>query len=318
MTGVLLVAGVDYTWLLSIPVVIVVILGAVLTRHKTFKAVYGWILHNKLYAALFSIALVVACSQGFIQILYGVKTKPLDETGGIAPINSLLFAVLALASIMSAYNTPKKSVKVVLVLLSFGSAGLAGLVYYYQYITAGLPTYYSTKLGYIAFLLLFIDAGAYFICMTNKYIVNKIGALHAGYFVSALVVFIPLLTNLNLSSINYVLGKRNLSEYSASQTAQLMIAHKIDRGNFIMYKKLNYNEDLITTHFVQLFSNSYTVCEQGIQYDLLTANESSMLSRIKYCASNGVPYYIISSSITHAGLKKYYKKYHNIHVLLSN
>lgn len=300
--GLLISGGISFSWLLVAPAgYIAVLIGLVAFFRGSMMAFLRWLFKSP-WALLCIIGLLGAASiQGVVQVLYG-SNDLVNMPGGINDINTTftgLFLALSVAAIL--YFRASAAKNVIVAMLS-GAFMISGGVYLYQFASSGTASYFSTKAGYVAFLLIFAFGAASLLAFFNNVTIGEVSPVAKMCLILALVVYLPIASNLNLGtspqlgigSLNYVFGRRFLSEYSASQVVELLNDHKLNQGSFAMYKHLGFAEDITTTHFANMVAhNSSRDCKelQGTMSSFWKLDAQALLG----CAGGGDTYVITSN-----------------------
>ncbi|MEK7599575.1 MAG: hypothetical protein AAB462_00880 [Patescibacteria group bacterium] len=321
ISGLIISGGMGFSWLLAAPVgYILVLMGLLSIFSEDFKAAFKWFVSSLPVVAGTLLLLGLASIQGILQILYSTKVNQLNEDGGIAPTNyTILFGLFVIAMVLI-YITKSSALKKTFAAALSGSLLLTSGIYFYQFISAGRQTYYSVKLSFLPFMLLAVLVGSVFVLFAEK-IKPQVGVMGAFIFTASLLAFVPVASNMNLLNLKYIDGAfRNLSPYTASQVSDVLINGGGARGNIIVTKHLNYEEDVITTHFLNMMSREYTFCEKTITWYQISSQDSKLTDLIRSCAKENPSqqYFVLASSINYAGLKTSLEQTPNIKVELTN
>lgn len=301
VSGLMLAAGMSFSWLLSAPVAFSMVALGLCAHFASFKSFWSWI-RRFWPVVLVCVAIVsVAALQGVVQLLYGVKDL-VNVPGGINPINATVVLSFLLAATVIIGYSAKQSFKTLYTVSLSGAMAIAGMVYIYQYVTSGQATYFSTKIAFVAMLLILVFFAVAFISLIQDH-VSKNGWLQGGAFVVGIVLFMPIAGGVPLGttpengigSIDYVTGTRYLDPATANVVSGLILDKDAFNANLIVYRQQNYSEDVQTTHFSNmLIRKEIPSCRTQTDVEL-TAGWTVNPDHLKQCLPNEKTYLVVSS-----------------------
>lgn len=314
----LLTAGLSLSWLLAIPVGLVSLV-AVFWDNLPVTIKDKWhVIKNRWPVLLLSgLLLGAAFIQVIIQLLYDQKSGQLNEPGAIGVLNVYLLVIMLFACLTLAWQR-KVTITKSLMISGAGVFLLAGYIYAYQYYTVGLTSYYSTKVGFLVLLVLFVFGGGVLVATIQKLTEGLKPVVTTGAIV-CLIGVLPLVTSMDLSVLTYATGSfRKLSPYSASQIANLLATDKGQHANVVNLKQLDYDEDLVTTHFVKMLSRKDIECQRVMIYYLLSGQQDKLIQQIRGCSEQQHQrFYVLASNNNYSLLQKAFAG-SDVTVLLSN
>lgn len=320
--GALLSAGVTFTWLLAAPIAYIFVFFAFIGSFvNPGRDIIKWAKSYIPALLLFLLIVLTSSIQGIIQILYSAIPGNINADGGMWPLNYILMlSLLALSIVYLLSKDATKSIsKVVLTsIISFGS--VAGFISFYQFYTAGRSSYYANKVGALLFIIMFIFVGSLIVMSVNR-LKNKHGSILAFSLVVSLIFIIPLASGADIRDLRFANGTdRKLSPYSASQITGLMIEKKIYNNNLFVFKDLDYEEDVISTHFINMLSRKDPTCTQHFRWEQIAQQREKAIKNIAACADENpnTEYYIIASSKNFDELRDKLSGNANVNLLLSN
>jgi hypothetical protein len=319
MLGFLICSGMALSWMLTAAVGYSIVL---LTSYILYgKGLWPFILYIKRPRILLPLAtlLFAPVVQVALWLLYGGVSDHLNTPGGIEPLNRSILIIVLIAVCLTYLLGKLKEVNQLFIGSLIGALSLSGLVYAYQLSSIQMENYYSIKLAHLAFVLLAVfGAGA--LAIYARDIARKqmfIGAL----FVMSLLIFVPQAVQANISSIGYLRGHlRKLSSYSSSQIIELLSKDSNTHANIVVFKELDYEEDVLTTNFLKMLSRINEPCQKGIFNSLIVGQRELLVSQIADCAKEeNRPFTVIASNKNYDELSTYYKQHEpHVHVVLSN
>lgn len=321
--GLLLCAGATYTWLLAAPIGFLFVLLVFISSFKRpLKEIPVWILRNTLIC-LAAISLVAASFvQGFLQVKYSVIPGNINADGGMWTINYLLFFMLLMGSLafVAHSGTVNKGLSktILSMIISFGT--VAGYINFYQFYTAGHSSYYSSKIGALMFIVLFIFGAAIIVVAAEK-LAFIYGKLLIACISLSLILIVPLAIGADMPDLRFANGAdRKLSPYSSSQLTSLMYEKKIYSNNIFVLKELDYEEDVISSHFMNMLSRKAPACVQHFTWHQISQQRESAVEDIITCAKTNpnLQYYVIVSSKNADELSRRFSVGNNITTMLSN
>jgi len=271
--------------------------------------------------SLLALMLLVALPffQFYLQIAYGVKNNQINETGGIEPLNNLLFLSALIISVWIYCVGTFKRLSSLFISFIFMPLLLAGLIYLYQYYSAQTINYYSIKTAFIPWMLLLVfTAGA--LAYYSSELQRHIGLFFMSVLVVSVTVSLPQVMNIDASTLSFITGRyRNMSPYSSSQIVDAQLKQG-DTAKFVILKELNYEEDLIVSNFMKMLTRKNTECERVIIVSLLFQQRTELLDNIDRCASmdRHHTFNIVTSSKNYDEIKSRFSGTKNINVILSN
>ncbi len=318
--GLLFCVGISYTWLLAAPIGFLFVLFVFLQEFKKpLPDLLIWFKKNILLS-IASMALVgISAIQGVIQIKYTIIPGSINAEGGIWQINYLLLS--ALASITIAWIMVSKDI-IVRQLLAFviAAGSMTGFIYFYQYYTAGKTNYYSYKIEAILLVFLLIIVGALFIVALEK-LASIHGKLLASGLAICLLFMVPMVSGLDMKDLRFANGSgRELSAYTASQLTGLIAEKKAYDSNVFVFKNLDYEEDIIGTHFVNMFSRKEPTCMQNFIWHKLSGQRDTAEADIHDCANTNphIQYYVLVSKDYLQSLRHQFADTTNVNIILTN
>jgi hypothetical protein len=301
-----------------------VLLGLVNYFGGSLWTLIKWLIKSPLTIVLGVILVLLGSGQGIVQLLYGVKGL-VNYVGGAGLLYNLVLFTFLLVTIVLIALSKVVAIKNIFVSAVSGIFITSGAVYLYQFVTAGTANYFSTKITFVAFMLVTVFFAAALLAVFSDYLFPAMGQVVGSLFIICLVVFIPVASNMDLGtsdqqgigSPNYATGKRFLSEYSAGQIGQLLVNQKIDNSNFVIYKHLNYPEDVTTTHFVQMMSRKpIPLCAQHVTGDLI--NSWKLDPQVVIQCANGKDFYVMTATANYQEIVKKFAGHPNIKVIQSS
>jgi hypothetical protein len=257
--------------------------------------------------------------QIYIWLTYGGVNDHLNVAGGIDPLNHLLLVLCLIVSFSFFLFGKFKELSHVFAASTLGVTLLSGLIYTYQFMSAQAENYYSIKIGHLAFLILFLFAASAAVAGANN--VAHIPRANFLLLLITLGIFIPQATGINMDILAYAKGgSRKLSSYSAAQVMGLAGSKANLEANVVMFKELDYEEDIITTHFIDMLSRTDPDCQHNILNSMIVRKRQQVVDGIAACSNEqNKVFTVISSSHNFQELTEYYRvKAPLVHVILSN
>ncbi len=316
ISGALLTAGMAFTWLLAAPVGAMAVFLAVVHHKPNFNSIKKWLLNSWLRFSILLLLLGLSVAQAAVQLLYGQKGQIQEDGGIMTPNYLLIFGVLI--TVLGFLTTKKNNLRSLFMVLVSGPMILAGIVYVYQLFTVGEPLYYSAKLGILALCVLLVFAASMVQYIFSK-LFNQSNFLTSLTFIIAFSVFMPLAVGAKTDALRFLSSKNwMLSTTSADQVLKLYPV--AERGkNIIVYKELDYEEDLVASHFFTVTSRVNVECRKNAVWGLLSGQDDLVNEGILRCAQEDPStFYVISSSKNYTALKSFFANQSNIEVVLSN
>ena len=325
--GLLLSGGVMMSWLLAAPIDYIMVFTALIIFHEgsAFKLA-KWLISRPRILITSIILILLASSQGFVQILFGGGLTGINGIGNAGNMHySIMFPLLLFILVIILIIKHRSSLTNMFIACMGGAFFISGTIFYYQLISSGSSGYYSNKINILTFVLLFIFVAVSLIFIFYEYLSAYKSKIIAILFTVGLIMFIPAgskinngnLSTVGITSIQYILGKRFLSETSASQISSLLISKQIQSDNLIVYKDLGYAEDTEATYLVPTLSNKVIpICFSEIQHEIFS-QWNIKPSVVINCARNS-KFFIIASSKDYNRLETDFKGHPNIDIILSS
>jgi hypothetical protein len=319
--GSILSVGIAFTWLLAAPIGFI-ILALVLFKNINLPKVVKLITSKDLaYIIVFIAICLSSIIQLFITIQYSQIPNHINASGGVWSTNYGLLSILSLIFFALVVHRDVKNKVSEPLLISFSSVALlCSAIYIIQIHTAAKTGYYSDKVNILLLILLIPIIGALMAGYTKK-LVNSHG-IFAGLFITivAFIIF-PMMLSIDMTSTRFMLARdRKLSAYSSAQITELhRIQQKFD-NNIIVFKELDYEEDIITTHMLNSISRVQSECSRNIFSSQLINDKDKLINEISRCANERplVKYSVIASNKNYNQLRAEFKNIRNVNVILSN
>lgn len=319
----LLATGIGFSWLLASPIGYIILFIPLLDRLLPIKLRRLVLLARKQWPTvlLSLIILSTVLVQVFLQVKYSVVPNNINADTGIWTTNHLFFAFLFSVFIGAVFkNKLARSVSLTMMTTNIAVAITIGLIYLYQFHSAAKIGYYSEKLNILLILVLGIFASAV-LAVSLKAIRNSYGAVMSYVCLLGIIVAAPVVFGINTSESRFAMGTdRKLSLYTSSQLAGLIQSGEAHNNNIIVMKLLDYEEDVITTHFINTLSRKETYCSSLIGWKQIIRDEPNLFSTIAECANGSKEqnYYLIASSVNYDKLQSTFSNISNVKVILSN
>lgn len=319
--GSLLAVGITFSWLLAAPIgfmlLIMVLAKSALSSHL-YKRLYGV---NFLYIILFIIICLSSVIQLYITVNFSQTSNHINATGGVWKTSYGLLAILSIVFFsLIFFQKVKKQVSEPLLVFFSSVAILCSSIYIIQVYTSGNTGYYSDKVNILLVIFLIPTIGALMFSYAKK-LIDLHGMVVGLFIVIGVFVIFPIIFTFNPTSLRFLLAKnRKLSAYTSSQIVNLQREHQKFDNNIIIFKDLDYEEDVITTHMLNTISRKDTECSKNIFSSILLKDKARLINGIILCSEENQPntYYVISSSKNNDELVSVFKNSPNIQVLLSN
>lgn len=318
----LVTVGMAFSWLLAVPVLVVFM---VLVYCQFFslkpKAVLLYIRQNWLSLATIVALSSIAALQLIIQLKYNQKVGQLNEDGAIGKVYPLLIfsSLVVLVGYLSARvgsndNENKESLTQAAMLTLPGTFLLSSFVYFYQLYTAEKLTYYAAKVGFISTLLLMVFSFAILVVVISR-LLRNFSTINKYVILGSILCLLPYALSIDTTVLAHTTGRfRKLSPESASQISSLLVANEAQSANVVVLKQLDYEEDLVTTHFLKMLARRDPECQRILIYYLLSGQKDKTLDQISSCAKTQ-KFYVIGSPENAESLKQRFKNDLNITVL---
>lgn len=221
----LLTAGMCLTWLLAAPIGIGALLLGVSLRFRelSYKDIIKKLLSRRHFWVFIISILIIMCGlvQVIIQLLYPSGSNSLNNPGGIFPINYLLLFTFSLISIAYVFYLRNDTIlRSVLTTTIVTPVLLTGLVYCYQMYSVGSPSYYSIKLSWLIFLVLFIVGGAALLNISHL-AAKQLKALPTILLMGTFLLFLVYCFQLPLNSLSYLKYKWSISTVVAEDITKV-------------------------------------------------------------------------------------------------
>lgn len=316
----LLTAGLTLSWLLALPLGVLPILYIFIDSIGCRpRQIFTWVRQNVIACGLIFILAVSAVLQFYIQVAFNQKINQLNEAGAIGTVNYGLLSLALVGSIIGVVYLKKKAVIKGFWYALSGSLLLTGGIYAYQYYSAMKPSYYSAKVGFLSMLLLLVFFASISIVYLEK-VMSELNKLVALVVFGCLLLFLPFALGLDMPVLSYASGDyRKLSPYAATQVSALLKTNDGQEGNVVIAKKLDYDEDLVSTHFLQMLSRSDADCQHSITWYLLSNDTPKLLDKLNTCgASSSKPYYVFVSGKNIDAFKGALNSNSKVKVILTN
>lgn len=319
--GLLLCGGLSMSWLLGAPAGYISLLLAFMFSFSGIRDLGEWIRQNFITVGAAIIVGLLGMAQVYVQVSYSVNYNLLNTDGGIWAINLLAFLLLLIVTLLIYSRLSRlSSVYRSFIVLFAPTAVMAGLIYVYQFLTAGKATYYSTKMAYVPFMIVMVFGFAGLVSFVSWY------RLREGSFISVLLIVsvlavIPYIFNMDLQLLNYARGKaRKLSPYTASQLADLINRKEASHDNVVVFKGLDYEEDVITTNYLGMLSREQTSCQSEITWEQITGQKDNLIQTIQHCAGtdSNHPFYVFASATTMPQLSQVFSGSPTVKLILTN
>jgi hypothetical protein len=298
--GVMLAAGMSFSWLLSAPVAFIMVALGLAQHFVSWRAAWLWARKHWLAIVLAVVLVGIASLQGVIQLLYGVKDL-VNVPGGITPINKTVVFVVLLASLgMVAYGS-NKPVKNLFVVATSGAMMIAGAIFLFQVVSSGQATYFSVKISIVAMLLIFAFFAAAVLVLVQDRMAGK-NWLHGTALIMGLVLFMPITSGMalgtgedGLGSVNYIKGERYMAPVTAGVLSDLIVNKHAVNANVIVYRQQSYPEDIQGTHFMDVLPrHEISACRGGLEQHLV-AGWSVSPDELKACAGKDDVYLVVAA-----------------------
>lgn len=319
--GSLLVAGITFGWLLAAPIgfmlLIIVLAKGALSPHlyKRLRRI------NIIYIILFVIVCLSSMIQLYITVSFSQTPNHINATGGVWKTNYGLLAILSLVFLsLIFFHKVKKQVSEPLLIFFSSIAILCSGIYIIQIYTSGNTGYYSDKVNILLIIFLIPTIGALMFSYTKK-LINLHGVVVGLFIIIGVFIIFPIMFTLNPISIRFLLAKnRKLSTYTSSQIVNLQREYQKLDNNIIIFKELDYEEDVITTHMLSSISRKDTECSKNIFSSIMLKDKARLINSIILCSkeNQSTTYHVISSSKNNDELVSVFKNSPNIQVLISN
>lgn len=328
----LLAAGTAFSWLLIAPVAYMVVFFITLDTVKlrlidgvqSLRSVFSRI--DLINFAIFTSTLLflgAGVVQGILQIKYSVIPNNINADTGIWTTNHLLLGLLLLCSlIIIAGHGRSRTLERFIAIEIFSIGIVAGAIYLFQYYSAAKISYYSEKTNALLGIMLLICVGGVMLRALRALRIR-----HGGVFCLAgtagVLIMLPVVFGIDTSEVRFALGNdRKLSAYTASQLNTLIENKQASQNNVVVMKNLDYEEDVITTHLIDVLSRKQTVCSRNVaNYQMMGSDAQDKLTEsIINCAkeNSATKFYIISSTSNYTDLVSTFSAYGNIEIILSS
>lgn len=308
------------SWLLSAPIGFLPII-LIFVHHISSKPklIWNWIKTNWLVSIMIVVLLLITITQLLIQLKFNQKTNQLNESGGIGLISFSLVAFASFISFIGIGNLKNKKIAVSMWYSLAASFLLTGTIFAYQYYSAMKPSYYAIKIGYISLIILMVFFSAVVITYLEK-ILSYLPKGVSYIILVAILIFFPYIFNIDMPELSFATGKyRKLSPYSASQISSILLKNNGKENNIIVLKGLDYEEDLVTTHFLQILTRKDNDCKRNITWNILSKNTPELFNKINACSKlTDEPYIIIASSKNYEELVTVFKDNSKVQIVLSS
>lgn len=309
-------SGMVLSWLLSAGVALgVIIVGTILIYKEKVNLFFEDLLSQKsiiLYPGIFLFSVVF---QSLIFISNTATSDALNLSGGITPIPPVLFIIIVLSPVVMIPRMKNYAASFALYIACMSGASiLTGAVFFYQFYSIGTINYFYYKLSYFPFFIGLVFTLALLLHYFKIATANIAWFSRASLLVGSLL-FIPVLTSANISSLSFLSGRRKLSNYTASQILSIESRSNY-KANIIVLKELDYEEDMITTRYLQMTDRKVTPCEDDIINYIIIKERQKLIDTISTCSKNN-KYDVIVSDKNYGNLKAYFEG-KNIELTRSN
>ncbi|MBP9738927.1 hypothetical protein KBD20_04520 [Candidatus Saccharibacteria bacterium] len=251
----LLTAGMSLVWLLAMPVGIgAILLGLILKYNERYLQTVRRLFSKKYVQSTILSSLIIMCGlvQVAVQILYPSGSNSLNNPGGIFPINYLLLLIFFFITVVYLIHLRRGHYLIsVFTTVVITPVLLAGLVYCFQIYTTGSASYYSIKLGWLVFLIVFVFGSAAlfnFIGTTAK----NIKAIPATAVLVTFLVFLIYSLQLPLTGLSYLRYQWSMSSAVASGITKVLSSHLKDlpEGTSVVVASGELSEDVVSSGFL--------------------------------------------------------------------
>ncbi|MCA9301702.1 hypothetical protein KC974_04085 [Candidatus Saccharibacteria bacterium] len=319
----LLIAGLSLTWLLTVPIGLLIVLLVVVTQsNDTYRNIIKQLVapKNILSTLLSFIILIIGFLQVIIQLKYSSGSS-INEGGGIfkVPESVYIFFILSTALLLFTARENRAITNTVLATLT-SSLLPTGLLYLYQITAIDEPSYYFYKLSWITLTLLSI-----YFCVIVIYILyqfsNSFKLIPTSITLISLLLAIVMLLKLQLPGAGYLLFGWSALGHNVSQNilnnTRAIRSNSEGSSRHIVIASGNAEEDVVAYFFIlNTLNHKYKsgFCNIPVVNKPITKIDNPLVfDQFVSCPTNQK--YIIFAGSNYSYLVSIFKGNHNITVL---
>lgn len=325
LVGTILSSGAVFTWLLAAPVGFAVILSTLLPdlniknlRHMTAQ----WQKHI-VTAILVTGLLLVSLVQVYLQVKHSTLPNNIAADTLIWSSNHLLilFAVVSTITFAASQKAFEGKLRLSQGFLYICLAVLIipALLYVYQFISEGRTGYYFEKMGAILTIIFLCTSGAILLGWLNGAFL-RYGKFAVSLVAIAMFMSAPAVFGIDAKELHFAAGKDWTMSGGTAQQINGLSNDQINKNNAFVAKQYDYEEDVISTHFMNVVSRKETRCSSFIGWNQIIRSYDVMAGEIKRCAlaDSKTTYTVIASKVTQEFWKHKLGDIQNVDILVQD
>ncbi len=305
--GIILSSGSFFTWLLAAPIGFLIVFANMFQHANKDSALKMLKKRLEYFPIIFGTIILVLCSltQVYLQLKYSTIENNIAAETIIWSTNfvliSFLFVIVFCVCLLPSFF--RSSISQKSILYTYASVLLVpAALYIYLMATEGHSGYYFEKISAIVTLVLLIAAAGIGIALLGR-IEARHGRFSSIFLISAVVLSAPMIFGIDIKELKFAAGKDwTTSSVTARQINNILTSNTGNQNNVYVVKEIDYEEDVISTHFMNVVSQKETTCSSAIGWNQIIRSKDTLAGEIIRCASmdTTTTYQLLASKSTYA------------------